>query len=84
LNLIYKIFKISFFVFLDISGILLGLFLIILGLAFILGWNIPGITGWLGWVLLVIGICAFFLHLGHYFNLKYMGWLFGSRYFIER
>lgn len=81
MTLVYKIFKISFFVFLDVSGILLGVFLTGLGLAVIFGWQV---AGWMGWLLLAIGICAFFLHLGHYFNLRYMRWLFGSRYFIEK
>ena len=81
MNLIYGIFKVTFFIFLDISGILLGLFLTVLGLSVVFGWDV---TGWMGWLLLIIGVCAFFLHLGHYFNLKYMRWLFGSKYFIQR
>ncbi len=81
MNIIHKIFRISFFVFLDISGILLGVFLTILGLAIILDWQVAGLIGWL---LFIVGICAFFLHLGHYFNLKYMRWLFGSQYFINK
>ena len=81
MNLIYKIFKISFFTFLDISGILLGVFLTILGIYLLLGWQI---TSWVNWLLLIIGICAFLLHLGHYFNLKYMRWLFGpDTYFYK-
>jgi len=39
---------------------------------------------WLGWLTMIIGICAFFLRLGHYFNLKYMKWLFGDKYFLEK
>lgn len=81
MNLIYKIFKVSFFIFLDISGILLGVFLVILGLAVVLDWQLG--EG-LGWLILVIGIGAFFLHLGHYFDLKYMRWFFGDRYFIQK
>lgn len=76
-----KVLRVSFFVFLDISGILLGVFLTGLGLFSALGWSAPT---WLSWLIMVIGIGAFFLHLGHYFNLKYMRWLFGSGYFIER
>ncbi len=76
-----KVWKISFFIFLDISGILLGLFLIGLGLAVILGWSIGG---WMGWILLIIGILAFLLHTGHYFNLRYMSWLFGDNYFLQK
>ena len=81
MSLAYKIFKIYFFVFFDISGMLLGLFLLFLGLALILEWQISENIDWLT---LTIGIGAFFLHLGHYFDLKYMGWLFGSRYFIQK
>jgi hypothetical protein len=77
----WRILKVSFFVFLDVSGILLGIFLAGLGAAILLGWQ-P--AGWMGWVFLVIGTCAFLLHLGHYFDLKYMRWLFGSRYFVQR
>ncbi|MDP3763307.1 MAG: hypothetical protein Q8Q92_01465 [bacterium] len=81
MNSISKIFKISFFVFLDISGILLGVFLIGLGLFLLFGWQI---ANWMNWLLLIIGICAFLLHLGHYFNLKYMRWFFGpSAYFYK-
>ncbi|OGI79130.1 hypothetical protein A3F19_00315 [Candidatus Nomurabacteria bacterium RIFCSPHIGHO2_12_FULL_37_29] len=76
-----KFFKLSFFKFLDVSGILLGLFLSFLGLFSVMGRDIPG---WLGWVVMAIGICAFLLHLGHYFNLKYMRWLFGDNYFIQK
>ena len=76
-----KFFKLSFFVFLDISGILLGLFLSFLGLFSVMGGDIPG---WLSWVVMAIGICAFLLHLGHYFNLKYMRWLFGDNYFLQK
>ncbi len=81
MNLLYQIFKTSFFVFLDISGILLGVFLMILGLGVILSWHVPV---WLGWVLIVVGIGAFLLHLGHYYDLKYMRWLFGENYFLEK
>lgn len=75
-----KVFKVSFFVFLDISGILLGISLVVLGLAVLLGWQV---TVWVGWLLFVVGICASLLHIGHYFNLKYMRWLFGDKYFLE-
>lgn len=78
---LFKFFKLSFFVFLDISGILLGLFLFVFGLFVSTGRVIPE---WLGWITMVIGVCAFLLHLGHYFNLKYMRWLFGDKYFIEK
>jgi len=68
-------------VFLDISGILLGVFLLFLGVLLVIGAAIPQ---WLDWIIVVIGICAFFLHLGHYFNLRYMRWLFGENYFLEK
>ena len=76
---IFKLFKLSFFVFLDISGILLGVFLFFLGLFADSGREMPE---WLGWLIMAIGVCAFLLHLGHYFNLKYMRWLFGENYFV--
>ena len=82
MSFIYKVFKVSFFIFLDISGILLGIFLIVLGLAMLLDWQLA--KEGLGWLILVIGIGAFLLHLGHYFDLKYMRWLFGSKYFIQK
>lgn len=81
MNVLYKIFRTSFFVFLDVSGILLGIFLITLGLTVIIGWHV---VGWMGWLLFIIGVCAFFLHIGHYFNFPYMRWLFGSSYFIQK
>ena len=81
MNLIYRIFKVSFFVFLDISGILLGVFLVGLGWGIIFDWQL---FDGLGWLILIIGIAAFFIHLGHYFDLKYMRWLFGTKYFIQK
>ena len=81
MNLIYRIFKVSFFVFLDISGILLGVFLVGLGLGMIFDWQL---FDSLGWLILIIGVAAFFIHLGHYFDLKYMRWLFGTKYFIQK
>ena len=79
--IVLRWFRNSFFTFLDISGILLGMFLVGLGLAMVMGWSAPG---WLSWLVLVIGVGAFLLHLGHYFDLKYMRWLFGSNYFIQK
>jgi len=81
MNIIYKILKISFFVFLDISGILLGVFLTILGMGMLYVWRLPGA---ISWIVLILGICAFLLHIGHYFNLRYMRWLFGDKYFIQK
>ncbi len=71
-----------FYTFLDISGILLGIFLAWLGY-----WTLSGhiIAGWLGAVILVIGIGAIILHTGHYFSLKITRWLFGSGdYFLRK
>lgn len=71
-----------FYTFLDISGILLGIFLGWLGY-----WTISGhvVTSWLGIIILIIGIGAVILHTGHYFSLKITRWLFGSDdYFIRK
>ena len=81
MNKFLKIIRLPFFIFLDISGILLGLFLTGLGFFTGLGWGIPL---WLGWFIFILGIAAFLLHVGHYFDLKYMRWLFGDKYFIEK
>ena len=81
MNIVYRIFRISFFVFLGVSGILLGIFLIMLGSAMILGLEV---AGWIGWVVLILGICAFLLHVGHYFSLRYMRWTFGEDYFVQK
>lgn len=72
----------TFYTFLDVSGILLGIFLSWLGY-----WTITGhiVAGWLGTVTLVIGIGAVILHTGHYFSLKLTRWLFGSDdYFLRK
>jgi len=71
-----------FYTFLDVSGIMLGIFLSWLGY-----WIISGHTlaGWLGIIVLVIGIGAFIIHVGHYFSLKITRWLFGpGDYFIRK
>lgn len=71
-----------FYVFLDISGILLGLFLIGLGMAVISGWRVSVVVGI---IILILGICAFLIHLGHYFSLSITRWIFGTDdYFITR
>ena len=64
-----------FYVFLDVSGILLGVFLIWLGVQMIRGISFPKE---LGIIVLVLGICAFLIHVGHYYNLKLRQWIFGS------
>ena len=71
-----------FYTFLDINGILLGVFLTWLGY-----WILSGhvVADWLGASILVIGIGAMILHTGHYFSLKLTRWLFGSDdYFIRK
>lgn len=71
-----------FYTFLDISGILLGVFLICLGYSIVKEYSVPV---WLGTVILIIGIGAFITHVGHYFSLKITRWLFGSdSYFIRK
>ena len=64
-----------FYVFLDISGILLGVFLAWLGIQMIRGISFPKE---LGIVILILGICAFLIHLGHYYNWKLREWILGS------
>ena len=70
-----------FFKFLDVSGILLGIFLSALGWLIVEGCQVSVATGW---VLLVIGVGAFLIHVGHYFDLRYMRWVFGPNYFITK
>lgn len=70
-----------FYTLLDISGILLGIFLIVLG-----GWIVSGRAVALGWgvVVLLLGISAFFIHTGHYFHLKIASWIFGSEEYFRK
>jgi len=71
-----------FYVFLDVSGVFLGIFLIWLGIQIVSG--ISPSKG-LGIFVLVLGICAFLIHIGHYYNWKLTRWIFGSEdYFIMR
>lgn len=74
-------FKKIFFKFLDISGILIGIFLAILGWLIVGGNEVSEATGW---VLLVIGVGAFLIHTGHYFDLWCLRWIFGPDYFITK
>ncbi len=76
----YMKLKRIFYTFLDITGILLGIYLIILGFWVISGRQVSKFTGL---ATLILGIAAFFLHLGHYFNLGYILWLFGPDYFLN-
>ena len=71
---IARIVKKSFYTFLDISGILLGVFLIVLG-----GWILANraVARAFGGVVLFLGISAFTIYTGHYFHLRITRWLFG-------
>jgi hypothetical protein len=70
-----------FYIFLDISGILLGVFLVALG-----AWVVSGRTVSVGWgtVVLLFGISALFIHAGHYFHLKIASWIFGSGEYFHK
>lgn len=70
-----------FYIFLDISGILLGVFLTLTGL-----WITSGhaVSGQLGGVILTLGIAAFIIHTGHYFHLRITSWIFGSGTFFHK
>lgn len=67
-----------FFIFLDISGMLLGVFLTILGIWVSSGRNVNVVTGW---IILIVGIIAFLIHSGHFFSWKLTQWIFGQDYF---
>lgn len=69
-----------FYTFLDVTGVLLGIYLIILGFWVFSGQHVSRFTGF---ITLILGLAAFFLHLGHYFDLKYILWLFGPDYFLK-
>ena len=64
-----------FYTFLDIRGILLGVFLIAVG-----GWVVTGhsLSEGLGVVVLILGIAAFMIYSGHYFQFKITRWIFVS------
>ncbi len=70
-----------FYTFLDISGIMLGVFLICLG-----GWAVTGhpISHATGMIVLALGICAFMIHCGHYFHFRFTRWIFGSEGYFHR
>lgn len=74
-----RTFKKFFYVFLDISGILLGVFLTLLG-----GWITAGRPVPVAAIVLLLGIAAFFIHAGHYFNWPIARKVFGSDYFLTR
>jgi hypothetical protein len=70
-----RIVRKSFYTFLDISGILLGVFLIALGWWMVADRPIP--QG-LGGIVLFLGISALIIHTGHYFHLGITRWMFGA------
>lgn len=74
-------FKKFFYVFLDISGILLGVFLTPLG-----GWITARrpVPIAIGVTVLLLGIAAFSIHAGHYFKWRIARRVFGSDYFLMR
>ena len=74
-------FKRFFYVFLDLSGILLGVSLILLGAWITAGRPVPG---GIGVTVSLVGVAAFFIHAGHYFNWRIARQLFGSNYFLTR
>lgn len=74
MNKFYKFVAKIFYTFLDISGILLGIFMIVLGL-----WIKGGkeLALWLGWLVFGLGVGAFLLHASHFIISKKKG----SNYF---
>jgi len=63
-----------FYTFLDISGILLGIFLMVIGSWIKYG---RGLAVWTGWVVFALGVSAFLIHLSHFIISKKKG----SEYF---
>ncbi len=71
-----------FYAFLDVSGILLGIFLFWLGIWMVAGKPVPKIVSF---IVIFLGISAFLIHMGHYFSWKLTRWIFGSEdYFKTR
>lgn len=71
---ITEIIKKFFYIFLDISGSLLGIFLIVFG-----WWSKGGkpAPAFISWIIVGVGISALFIHLSHYIIAKKRG----SEYF---
>ena len=67
-----------FYLFLDISGILLGIVMTLLGAWIVAGRSVAPATGI---VILQLGVAAIFIHAGHYFDWRIMRMLFGPEYF---
>lgn len=74
-------FKRWFYIFLDVSGILLGIFLTGLGAWVTTGRPLPVA---LGVIVLLTGLAALFIHAGHYFKWRIALKVFGSDYFLTR
>jgi len=74
-------FRRFFYLFLDISGILLGVFLVGVG-----WWALMGrtISRGFGGLILGCGVAAFLIHTGHYFHLRITRWIFGSETYFHK
>lgn len=70
MNSLFRFVARVFYTFLDVSGILLGVFLMTLGF-----WSARGnpIPHWVGWIVFALGICAFLIHLTHFVISKKRG-----------
>jgi hypothetical protein len=78
---IAKLFERFFYTFLDIMGILLGVFLTALGCWIVAGRSVSVVFGAL---VLFCGVAAFFIHTGHYFHLRLTRWIFGSGTYFHK
>jgi len=74
MNKLFKFVGKIFYTFLDISGILLGIFLMVAGL-----WVKGGkpMADWMGWIAFALGVSAFLIHVIHFIVSKKKG----SEYF---
>lgn len=70
MNSLFRFVARVFYTFLDVSGILLGVFLVILGL-----WSGGGkpMPEWLRWIVFALGVCAFLIHITHFIVSKKRG-----------
>ncbi|HEY3127888.1 MAG TPA: hypothetical protein VGL91_00375 [Acidobacteriota bacterium] len=76
-----EIFKRFFYTLLDVSGILLGIFLISLGI-----WIATGrsVSAAMGLVISTIGVGAFLIHFGHFFEIGIFQVLPSADYFLTK
>lgn len=76
-----RIIRRFFYTFLDISGILLGVFLAVSG-----WWISSGrsVSPFFGGFVLFLGVAALIIHAGHYFQLRITRWLFGSGSYFHK